>query len=433
MPVVAGFTLVSPAMFPSLRLCLLLSCAVAVAARADQPKPIGALVAEIAADHPELRLLEAELAAARAEGRGVVSGPTELSVEFGRKRVRATGGELAAEGTVWSVSLSRTFDWQGRTALRKAIARRDVELAEAGLARLRRELESRALGLAFGLHAAHTKATAAREVADRHAELVATFLAREPAGLAPELEIRALEARALVLQRRATAAELGVAAALVELNQLRGLPPETPLILAGASPVHGDAPAGTALIDAARANNFEFRARCLELERQDDVVRLARRERLPELTVSPFVEREGGDGTETTVGIGLSLPLPGGRAPAAGVAVAEARRAQAEAALRAAGLELEREVLLAARAYAAHRAEMGRWAPDTVARLRVAAAEADRHYRLGAVPLGTYLELQEAYLEAVEALLDTETEALASGLRLQLLTGLDFGAARLSP
>lgn len=424
--------LLSVVMSHFLRLSLILSCA-AASAFAQQSQPIDALVAEISADHPELRLLEAELAAVRADARAVTSAPAELSVDYGRKRVRTAGGELAGEGHVWSVSLSRTLDWQGRTALRRAIAARDVELAEAGLERFRRELATRAAELAFGLHAAQTKALAAREVADRHAALVAVFLARESGGPTPELETRALEARALVLERRATIAELAVDAALVELNQLRGRPPSSSVTVVSVSPAFAEAPAHEVLLASARDNNFEFRSRRVELERQGDLVRLARRERLPELTLSPFVERESGDGTETTVGIGLSLPLSGGRAPTAVVAASEARRLQAEAALRAADLQLEREVLLTARTYAAHRAEMQRWSSDTVGRLRAAPADADRHYRLGAVPLGTYLELQDAYLEAVEALLDTEAEALAAGLRLQLLTGLDFGAVRLAP
>jgi outer membrane protein TolC len=58
---------------------------------------------------------------------------------------------------------------------------------------------------------------------------------------------------------------------------------------------------------------------------------------------------------------------------------------------------------------------------------------ADRHYRLGAVPIATYVELQKAYLEAVGALLDTKREALEAGLKLQQLTGLDFKPVDIAP
>ena len=49
---------------------------------------------------------------------------------------------------------------------------------------------------------------------------------------------------------------------------------------------------------------------------------------------------------------------------------------------------------------------------------------ADRHYRLGAVPISTYVELQKQYLEAVEGLLDTKAEALAAASVIETLTGL---------
>ena len=55
---------------------------------------------------------------------------------------------------------------------------------------------------------------------------------------------------------------------------------------------------------------------------------------------------------------------------------------------------------------------------------REAAELADRHYRVGAVPVSTYVELQKQYLEAVESLLDTRKEALDAALQIEWLTGL---------
>ena len=49
------------------------------------------------------------------------------------------------------------------------------------------------------------------------------------------------------------------------------------------------------------------------------------------------------------------------------------------------------------------------------------------------LPLATYVELQNSYLDAVEALYDTQLETLAAGQQLELLTGLNFRAAELAP
>lgn len=396
--------------------------------------PVDALVADITAQHPELQFYREELAAARAGARlaGRRAAP-EASVEVGRKRVHDATGVLVGEGTAWSVSLSQTFEWPGRLALRQALANRDVALAELGLARFEAALRARATSLAFGLAAAQTRAEAAREVAARYAALKEVFLTREPGGLTPLLETRVIEAQEIALQRRATAAALALQAALGELNQLRGAAPDRPLAVAPPALRFNAPPATDALVAAARENHFAFRARRLELEQQGLSVQLARHERRPAFTVSPFVSRENAADRETVVGLGLSLPLAFGDRPRAGVDLAAARLRQAEAALRAAEREMELEVLNTAAAFAAHQEEAARWQPAAVARFRDAAELADRHYRLGAVPLATYVDLQGAYLDAVESLLATQQDALDAGLRLQLLTGLDFQAVEVAP
>ena len=413
---------------------LLLSClSLAVIVRGEDTPPatptvpLTALVDEIAANNPELKFYEAEIAAAKsvAHTSSLLADP-ELSLDLGRKRVRDASGGLAGEGTAWSVSVTQTFEWPGRLGLRKAIANRQVELAELGLARFRAALNARAQTLAFGLHAAGTKADAIREVADRFAALKETFLARDPAGITPLLETRVIEAGELSLQRRATEAELALHAALLELNQLRGAPSGAPLRVSAAALVFGDAPASDALLTAARESNFDFRMKRVELEQQGYAVRLAQNERRPAISVSPFYSHEKAGDRESVIGVGLSVPLPvSGRARGA-VDTAEARRRQAETAALVAQRELEREVLTAAHALATKLAEIRRWAPDTARKFRDSAELADRHYRLGAVPVATYVELQHSYLEAVESLLDTQRETLEAGLRLQQLTGLTF-------
>ena len=191
---------------------------------------LSALVEQIVAQHPERAWYEAEIDATATDQRiSTAWSDPELSFDIGQKRVHDARGSLAGEGTAWSVSVTQTFPWPGRTALRKAIANRDMELAELGLARFEFALAARVRRLAFGLHASHAQAEAVREVATRFSELKAILLTRDPAGLTPLLETRVIEAAELALQRRATEAELATQAALIELNQLRGAAPDAPL------------------------------------------------------------------------------------------------------------------------------------------------------------------------------------------------------------
>lgn len=426
--------------FSSTTLALTSTLLLATFARSETPAPepepmaLTALVTEISANNPETRFYEAELAAAKAGRRTATSlDSPELTFDLGRKRVHDAAGTLAGEGTAWSVSVMQKFEWPGRLDLRKAIANRQVEMAELGLERFKYALAARARLLAYGLHAAHAKAAAIREVADRFAALKEIFLAREPAGVTPLLETRVIEASELALQRRATEAELEAQSSLIELNLLRGVPLEQPLRVAPSALKLHDAPDRAALDAAARERNFEFLMRRAELEQQGYVVKLAHNDRYPALSVGPTFSQETAGDRETVVGLSLSLPLPvTGRARGA-VDVAEARQRQAEIALLLARRNLEKDVLVAAQAFATKLAETRRWSPDAAMKFREAAELADRHYRLGAVPLAIYVELQNSYLDAVEALLATQHEALEAALKLQELTGLDFTPVPATP
>jgi outer membrane protein, heavy metal efflux system len=395
---------------------------------------LSALVGEITAKNPERQFYQEEITAAKAGVRlsSRLNDP-ELSFDVGRKSLKDSTGARIDDGAVWSVSVTQTFEWPGRLSLRKAIANRQVELAELGVARFENALSARARSLAFGLYAANAKAGAIREVSDRFAALKETFLARDPAGVTPLLETRVIEASELTLQRRATEAELAVQSALIELNQLRGAAPDAPLRVAAPALAFNTAPDTTALLAAARENNFDYKMRRVELEQQGYAVSLARNERYPGISVSPFLSKDNVGDRETIIGIGLSVPLPISGRTGATVDVANARRRQAETAVLIALRELDREVMTAAQAFTIKRAESARWTPDAAVKFREAAELADRHYRLGAVPIATYVELQSSYLDAVEALLDTQSEALAAGLKLQQLTGLDINPVEITP
>ncbi|WP_415909262.1 TolC family protein [Oleiharenicola sp. Vm1] len=395
---------------------------------------LSTLVSEITAKNPERQFYLEEIAAAKAGVRisSRLSDPA-LSFDIGQKRLRDSTGAKIGDGAVWSVSVTQTFEWPGRLSLRKAVANRQVELAELGVARFENALTARARTLAFSLYAANAKAAAIREVSDRFTALKETFLARDPAGVTPMLETRVIEASELALQRRATVAELAVQAALIELNQLRGVAADTPLRVAAPALSFTSLPATSDLLATAREKNFDYRMRLVELEQQGFAVSLARNERYPAISVGPYLSRDNVGDRETIVGLGLSVPLPVTGRTGAAVDVANARRRQAEAAVLVALRELDREVITSAQAFSTKLAESRRWSPDAVQKFREAADLADRHYRTGAVPIATYVELQNSYLDAVEALLDTQSETLTAGLKVQQLTGIELNPVEIKP
>jgi cobalt-zinc-cadmium efflux system outer membrane protein len=175
---------------PIIKLAVLIfATASAVAENAKPPSPvtIESLVTQALAENPELKFYEAEIAAAQGEKRtaGAWQNP-EISGELGAKRTIGDG--LDAAGVVWAASIQQTFEWPGRVSLRKAIANRQIKLAEQGLEQFRSSLASAVRKRAYELLAAQQQKAAAAEVAARGEELVATLVQREPAGVAPLLE-----------------------------------------------------------------------------------------------------------------------------------------------------------------------------------------------------------------------------------------------------
>jgi cobalt-zinc-cadmium efflux system outer membrane protein len=390
---------------------------------------LDAVVADVLEHNPELNFYSAEIAVAKGGARTAATWANpELSSTIGDKRV--TAGGLAAEGVAWSVSVRQTFEWPGRIPLRKAIANQQIQLAELGVAQFRAALAARTRSVAFGLFAAQQKATAAKEVADRFHALRAVLVQRDPAGITPELELRIIEATEITMLRKASEASVAEQVAMLELNQLSGQSWEQAVKIAPVSLSFNRAPEVDALLTAARTNNFELRMRQTELEQQGFKVELAKKDTYPSFTVGPYFSQERAGDRERQIGIGISMPLPLWNRNEGNIETATARQKQAETSMYVTQRSIERQIVEKALMYQAKLTEMAKWRPESVAEFRKSAELADRHYRLGAVPITTYVELQKQYLEAVEALLETRREALGAAQQLELLTGQNVNAVQ---
>lgn len=403
-------------------------------ASSGEMQTLDALLAAALENNPELKFYQAEITAAKAGRKtaGMLANP-QLSGDVGHNAQRFGG--LSAEGVAWTVSVVQPFEWPGRMSLRKAIANHDIELAQLGYGRFRIALAGRVRTLAYGLFAAQEKSAAATEVAERFKALREVLVQRDPAGLTPLLETRVIEATELNAQRKASEAELSMQSALLELNQLRGVPPDSRLTISQANLSFRPSPQDrSVLIALARTNNFELRVRAVELAQQGFRVDLARNERYPTVSIGPsYSDQKAGSEEQRIIGVGISLPLPFWNRNKGNIEVAAARQMQAEVSLNVTERELQRKVIEAALTYETKLREMARWRPDAVQHFREAAEVADRHYRLGAVPISTYVELQKQYLDAVEGLLNTKKEALEAAAQLELLTGLPLPLSQITP
>lgn len=409
--------------FPSLTLCSFVFC-LSPAIGWAEPVSVNSLVLKALATHPELRYYEAQIDVAQGgkTKAGEIKNP-DMMVGVGNWHLRDLATNQVSDGPTWAVQLTQTFEWPGRLSLRKAIAQKDIELAQLGFAQFRAALAGRVRTIAWKLLAAQEQTRAAEEVAKRFQSLAAVLLQRDPAGAAPRLEARIIQASALTLGAEATLARNELAAARFELNQLLGEKAEHPLELRMEDLALNPPPPLDFLLAEARRKNFALRARFLDVEQQGYHVDLAKNERWPTITVQPYLQKQTTVTRETQLGIGVSIPLPLWNRNKGAIDAAKAREVQAEVMLTAQMRQLERDVASQASHYRIHVEELAKWPADTLASFRQAAADADEHYRLGALPLATYTELQRQYIASVKAVLTSQLGAVDARLQIEQLTG----------
>jgi cobalt-zinc-cadmium efflux system outer membrane protein len=330
---------------------------------------------------------------------------------------------LLGDGPTYSVSIQQPLEFGGRIALRRAIAERQLDLARMGLQQFDATLAAKARSLGYRLFAADEKAVAARSVASRMRGLAKVIISRDPAGPAPRLEAASLEAGAISAERNATNSDAEANSILYELNQLRGAAFASRIRIVRPDMALPDLPSSQTLADNVHANNFELKALRTQFEQQGLRVDLARRSRLPIVSIGPYFDRARSDTRETNVGLRLTASLPLWNRQAGEIAAEQGRQAQANATLVNAERRIDREVFDQSAQYEAKRQALSQWASDATRRFASAAEDADRNYRLGAIPLTTYTQMQQSYIDATNAVLDTRRDALDALLQLRALNG----------
>jgi len=382
------------------------------------------LVKQASEKNPELNFYRAEIAAAKGSLKtaGTMANP-ELSTQAGYKNAHNKLDAFVGEGPVFNLSVTQTFEYPGRIELRKAIANRDLKLAELGLEEFRLSFVARVRMAAYQAVVAEESSVAANKVAERLDELAGILKQREPVGVSSLLELRIIETHALGLRHKANEALLAAKTAILDLNQLCGQPPNAERRVSKSDLIFSEPQTLPTLLNSAYTTAFALRVRRAELEQQGFKVSLAKNERYPAVTVGPFFSREESGESQNIAGIGLSVPLPIWNRNAGAIETAQARTAQAQSSLASKQRDVEHRVAEAALTLESKLRELENWSGDAAEKFREAAEMADEHYRRGAVPVATYVELQKQYLEVIAASAETKKEALKAAQELEILTG----------
>lgn len=389
---------------------------------------IDEFVERVLETNPERRFYEQEIAAAKAnrEASALLKNP-DLELTGGRSN------DSVRAGKAWSVSVMQSFDFPGRLSLRKSIASKELRLAELGYEQFKLDLAAKARLTAYETLIAQQVAEAANNAATQGQSLIQTLVQRESTGINPLLETRIIEASVVALQRKALEAEQKAKESFLSLSQLSGEPFSNVLQLRPANLKLAPVPETPKLISSAMGNNFELLTRTEELRAQGFRVSLAKNERYPSVSVGPFYSRDRYTDKEEVVGIGISVPLPLWNQNSEAISVAQSREEQAKAVLLLAQRDVEKKVLAAAANYEKTYNVMQTWRPTLLADMKEASELADRNYRLGAVPVAIYVELQRQYVDGLEAVLFTQRDALECLQELETLTGEAFKKSFVTP
>lgn len=348
-----------------------------------------------------------------------------MNVDFGRMRVVNLSDtdptHTASVSIGYAVTLAQPVEWPGRLGLRKAIANRDITLAELGLARFRSFLAGKVRAMAYSLAMQQQDAAAAAEVAERFRSVRDVLVQRDPAGASPLLEARIIEAATVGVQRRAGQNAVLMQKTLLELNYLMGRRADTPLMVQRTEFIFTILPPLDVLLAMSAQHNYDLRVRRVELEQQGLKVDLAKNERHPTFTIGPMIQDQLPGGRQTLIGINVSMPLPFWNTGKDKMDAADARRIQAEAMLNAMLRDTERKVTESYLVLKTQRQRLDQWQPGILETFSDAAALADQHYRLGAVQVSGYLDMQDRYLQALEAINATKVEVLHAALDLEQL------------
>lgn len=386
------------------------------------------LVAQALANNAELRVFEAELSAAKGQRTqaGFFKNP-EISTEIGAREVRDSENVLQGNGTTFSIAVTQTFEFPGKGTLRKAIANKNIEIAELGLEQFRLALAGQVRLLAYEHLAAVAEAEAAESVYRQSNEIGSEVAEQTGFGARQQIEIRLIQASLVELGVAIKEASLRREETRTKLNALLGRPQSMPLRLRDPLlPPHKQLDVNR-LILAAQGSNPLLRIRQRELERSARELSAARLDPAPDFAIGPFFSRDVAGDREQNIGAAISATVPLWDWNIGNIQSAKARREAAEALRVKAERETEAEILSRVRAYELSRRQLGMIPSGLLKNVREVSTLAGTQFRNGSINAQLYLDAQSAYLNALRASQNAVLDAWRTLLDLNLLTGGNLG------
>lgn len=404
--------------------CALVLAALSAHAGNGAAYSVDALVTSAMTNNAELKAYEAEVLAAKGQRTqaGLFKNP-EVTVEIGGREVRDSENILQGSGTTFSLTVMQTLEFPGKGTLRKAIANKNVEIAELGLEQFRLSLAAQVRLLAYEYLAAASAARAAETVYGQSKAVAGQIGSGGDFGARIQLESRLVQASLVELGARIKEASLRAEQARTRLNALLGHPQNLPLRITSSFTPPAAAFDRSAVVFAAQNGNPLLQIRRKELERSARELTATRLDIAPDFAIGPFFSRDVAGDTEQNLGGGISATLPVWDWNIGNIQSARGRLAAAEALRVKAERDTEAEVLGLIKAYELTRRQLAMIPQGLLRDVEEASMLAETQFRNGSIGAQLYLDAQAAYLNSLQTSQEAVLDAWRAALDIGLMSG----------
>lgn len=339
-------------------------------------------------------------------GRRIASGaylPSNPVLSFSGAQRRAPGADVSTLN--WYASLSQEFEVGGQRASRVRAADASIAAQEKRVSIKRRETAVRAWSIFFDAIAAREQQRLASRLLASSQKMGVVARARADKGLSPTLEADLADAAVFRLLQVKLAADRAVSSAQTQLNFLLGRDAENaPLVVEGDLVPHAshlDArPGGLPLserpeVQIASADRTAMLARAEAL----------RRSRVPNPSLSVFVQNDGFNERVFGLGVAIPIPLPSpiGRAYAGEIAEANALADRTQVEQTRAQREIQRDIADAVTEHTAHRLAVDALTPEKVQKSEQSLGNLQIAIETGRLGVREALIAQQPLLELLQA------------------------------
>jgi len=367
--------------------------------------------------HPGLSAMRREVQATRADRQQASYQPNPtLDVSAGLKDTDTDSGYEVGVGLAFPV------ERKGKREARIAVAQGDVQIAELALEQFKRDVERQVRTKGYEYLITAADAEVAREIAERSRAMIDLLKKRPAAGPVILLELRVIEGSLVEFQKAAREFTAQRDMARAELNLLLGLDADDPLVIREAL----EAPKmrfDSKQIEALLEKSPAFQIRLAQREKSIHEITAATLAAKPDYSVGPYLAREDAGDAETVLGAVISVPLTWRNRNEGAIAAARSRSERADEELKADMLTARGELARLLRRYELSMEQLDAIPSALVESQHEAADLADRQYRLGAISVQLFLDMQREFLTVQQLRHNALLEAWRSTTELQWLAG----------